>query len=137
MIDRMRKSAAAWAAALGLLGALAACATTPPQLAARMTLSHHEFEPWSFVPRAGEPIEIDNRSDIAHSIYITYPDGTVVSLGTQLPGTVLRWTPPQDGEFVLRCWIHPVIRAALTVGAGPVSGGGSDGRRQHHGATPH
>jgi hypothetical protein len=113
---------------------LSACATVPPGATARLTLSQHEFEAWSFVPRAGDPIEIDNRSDIAHSIYITYPDGSVVNLGTQLPGAVLRWTPPHDGVFVLRCWIHPVIRADLRVGVSPAAdlaaGGGG-----HHGGT--
>lgn len=116
------------------LGLLSSCAAVPPGAMARMTLSQHEFEAWSFAPRAGEPIEIDNRSDIAHSIYITNPDGSVVNLGTQLPGTVLRWTPPHDGVFVLRCWIHPVIRAELRVGTSAFAGQHAQGGGHRAGA---
>lgn len=132
MIARLRRPALVLAALC--LGLLSACAAVPPERPARMTLSQHEFEAWSFVPRAGMPIEIDNRSDIAHSIYITYPDGSVVNLGTQLPGAVLRWTPPHDGEFVLRCWIHPVIRAELRVGASALAGLAAEGGERHGGA---
>ncbi len=83
----------------------------------RMTLSHHEFEPWTFTPRPGDRVVIENQSDIAHAIYITYPDGTVVNMGVQIPETIVTWTVPEDaeGEYLLQCWIHPVIRASLTV----------------------
>ncbi len=107
---------------------VSACSTLPdktvPQgvthqitMPLKMTLSHHEFEPWTFKPQPSERIEIDNQSDIAHAIYITYPDGTVVNMGVQLPGTVVTWTVPKDaeGEYLLQCWIHPVIRASLMV----------------------
>ncbi len=84
-----------------------------------MTLSHHEFEPWDFVPKPGDVIEIANNSDIAHAIYITYPDDTVVNMGVQISGTIVRWTIPADaaGEYLLQCWIHPIIRARLMVKA--------------------
>lgn len=83
----------------------------------RMTLSHHEFEGWSFKPRSGDRIAIDNRSEISHSIYVTYPDGTVVNLGVQLPGSTVNWTVPTagEGEYLFQCWIHPIIRATLVV----------------------
>ena len=82
----------------------------------RMILSHHEFEPWSFEPRAGDLIEITNTSDIAHSIYITYPDGQVLTLGdVQLPGQSVTWKIPADGEYLFKCWIHPVINAKMQV----------------------
>lgn len=86
----------------------------------KMTLSHHDFEAWSFTPRQGDRIEITNQSDIAHSIYITYPDGSVVTLGVvQLPGNSAIWEVPAAGEYMLQCWIHPIIRAKLLVTKDP------------------
>jgi len=83
----------------------------------KMTLSHHELEAWSFVPKRKDRIEIENRSNITHALYVTYPDGTVVNLEIQIPGDVVSWTVPDDaeGEYVFRCWIHPVIRANMTI----------------------
>lgn len=82
-----------------------------------MTLSDHEFAPVDFVPKPGDKILISNRSDISHSIYVTYPDGSIVNLGVQTPGKTVSWVVPEDarGEFVLQCWIHPIIRAQLFI----------------------
>lgn len=87
-----------------------------------MELTHHEFEQFSFVPKPGDRIEVHNNSDIVHSIYVTYPDGTIVNLSesaAQLPGTKVSWTVPEDAEegdeYVMRCWIHTIIRANLKV----------------------
>lgn len=83
----------------------------------KMTLSHHELEPWTFVPKRKDRIEIVNRSNITHALYVTYPDGTVVNLEIQIPGDVVSWTVPDDaeGEYLFRCWIHPVIRAKMNI----------------------
>jgi plastocyanin len=82
----------------------------------KMILSHHEFEPWDFKPKAGDRIKITNTSDIAHSIYITYPDGKVFTLGdVQLPGQSAVWEVPADGEYLFKCWIHPIINAKMKV----------------------
>lgn len=80
-----------------------------------LSLSHHEFSSVNFVPRPGDKIMIINRSDISHSIYVTYPDETIVNLGVQTPGTTVEWEIPKDaqGEYLLQCWIHPIIRAKL------------------------
>jgi plastocyanin len=106
---------------------LASCSATSPtplkQSASdpahshRMTLSDHEFAPVDFEPQPGDTITIRNHSDISHSIYVTYPDGTMVNLGVQTPGTTVYWQVPADakGEFVLQCWIHPIIRANLLI----------------------
>lgn len=80
-----------------------------------MSLTHHDFEDWSFTPSANDTLAITNKSDVAHSIYITYPDGTVVNLDVQLPGETFTWTIPEAGDYVLQCWIHPVIRSEMTV----------------------
>lgn len=90
----------------------------------QMELTHHEFEPWTFVPKPGDRIDIHNHSDIVHAVYVTYPDGTIVNLtetAAQLPGMTVSWTVPADAkdgdEYVLRCWIHTIIRADLKVKA--------------------
>ncbi len=83
----------------------------------KMTLSHHELEPWTFVPKRKDRIDITNTSNLTHALYVTYPDGTVVNLEIQIPGDVVSWTVPDDaeGEYVFRCWVHPVIRAKMTI----------------------
>lgn len=81
----------------------------------QITLSAHEFEAWTFTPKPDDKIDITNHSDISHSIYISYPDGTVENLGVQTPGEKVSWTVPAAGEYILQCWIHPVIRASMTV----------------------
>lgn len=88
----------------------------------QLSLTHHEFEPWNFVPQPGDQIDIINRSDIAHSIYVTAPDGSVTNLGVQLPGEIVSWQPREAGEFILQCWIHPIIRAHMNIeDAAPVA----------------
>ncbi len=83
----------------------------------KMTLSHHELEPWTFVPKRKDRIEIKNTSNLTHALYVTYPDGTVVNLEVQIPGDVVTWNVPEDadGEYLFRCWVHPVIRAKMTI----------------------
>lgn len=78
-------------------------------------LSHHEFEAWTFTPQPNDWIHIVNHSDIAHSIYITSPDGSITNLDVQLPGATVRWQVPDSGDYTLQCWIHPVIHATLSV----------------------
>lgn len=83
----------------------------------KMILSHHELEPWTFVPKRKDRIEITNTSNLTHALYVTYPDGTVVNLEIQIPGDVVTWNVPDDadGEYLFRCWVHPVIRAKMLI----------------------
>ena len=91
-------------------------AQTPPNAKTHeIYLSHHEFEAWTFKPQPNDRIDIINHSDIAHSIYITAPDGTVTNLDVQLPGATVSWLVPESGDYTLQCWIHPVIHATLSV----------------------
>jgi len=83
-----------------------------------MLLTHHEFAAWDFSPKPGDTISILNQSDIAHAPYVTYPDGTVITLTehVQLPGTRVEWVVPDaPGEYLLQCWIHPIIRATFNI----------------------
>lgn len=80
-----------------------------------MVLNHHELSAPDFKAQVGDTIRIINKADIAHSIYVTYEDGRIVSLDTQLPGAEKTVTLEAQGIVLLRCWIHPVIRAQLLV----------------------
>lgn len=81
----------------------------------KIYLSHHDFETWTFKPQPNDRIDIINHADIAHSIYITAPDGSVTNLDVQLPGATVSWQVPDNGDYILQCWIHPVIHATLSV----------------------
>lgn len=81
----------------------------------QMFLTHHDFEDWTFTPKVNDTVLITNNSAISHSIYVTYPDGSVVNLGVQLPGATVTWIIPATGDYLLQCWIHPIIRAEMTV----------------------
>ena len=80
-----------------------------------IVLNHHELSSPDFKAKVGDTIRIVNSADIAHSIYVTYEDGRIVSLDTQLPGTEKTVVLDAPGIVLLRCWIHPVIRAQLQV----------------------
>ena len=88
---------------------------TSEPIVRHMSLTHHDFEDWTFTPKVNDMVLITNRSDIAHSIYVTYPDGSVVNLGVQLPNATVTWVIPTAGDFLLQCWIHPIIKAEMTV----------------------
>lgn len=81
----------------------------------QLSLTHHDFEDWTFTPQVNDKVLITNQSPISHSIYVTYPDGSVVNLGVQLPGATVTWIIPAAGDYLLQCWIHPIIRAEMTV----------------------
>ena len=100
-----------------LLSTVAHADQTPnsDQVVRELFLTHHEFQDWHFTPRANDKIQIHNQANISHSIYITYPDGTELNLGVKLPGETTTWTIPAAGDYLLQCWIHPIIRAKMTV----------------------
>lgn len=104
-----------FAIVIGMLFCLYASPSLSETETHQILLSAHEFEAWTFEPRPDDQIIITNQSDMSHSIYITYPDGTVDNLGVQTPGEKVSWTVPESGEYILQCWIHPVIKASLTV----------------------
>lgn len=81
----------------------------------QMHLKQHDFDSWTFTPKANDLIIITNSADISHAIYVTYPDGTVENLGVQTPGEVVTWRIPDKGVYLLKCWIHPIINEYMTV----------------------
>ncbi|MCK0197915.1 methylamine utilization protein MauL [Ancylobacter sp. 6x-1] len=66
-------------------------------------------------PRVGDVLSFVNHAEIAHNLYLTYEDGTVVTLDTQPPGTTKRAMLKQAGHVIVRCWIHPIIRMEFDV----------------------
>ncbi|EMR14009.1 hypothetical protein MPL1_01886 [Methylophaga lonarensis MPL] len=108
-----------WAASLLIIVAVSGWSTVSANesepRAHEIFLFEHDFERWEFSAQPLDRIDIINKSNISHAIYITYPDGTVINLDVQIPGATLSWQVPYAGEFVLRCWIHPIISATLVV----------------------
>lgn len=85
----------------------------------KVYLLHHDFEFDVYKASPGDIIEIINKSDISHSVYIETLDETIINIDEKLyvqtPGVSVRWKVPESGGFTLRCWIHPVIHAKLLI----------------------
>lgn len=80
-----------------------------------VVLHHMELDRIEGEMRLGDVVTFDNRSDMTHNLYITYADGTVDNLDTQVPGMTRTVTLRVAGPAVIRCWIHPIIKSDLTV----------------------
>jgi hypothetical protein len=52
---------------------------------------------------------------MTHNLYVTYSDGTVDNLDTQIPGSKKKLTFRVAGPATIRCWIHPIIRLDLGI----------------------
>ena len=50
-----------------------------------LVMHHMELQPLQMTPRVGDVITFDNQSDMTHNLYVTYSDGTVDNLDTQIP----------------------------------------------------
>jgi plastocyanin len=82
----------------------------------RIVISHLEFDPPVVVEaRVGDRLVFENRSEIAHNLYVTDKDGRMTYLDTQVPGMTRIATLEQSGPTQVRCWIHPIIRMNLDV----------------------
>ncbi|WP_181704805.1 methylamine utilization protein MauL [Chthonobacter rhizosphaerae] len=81
-----------------------------------IVVHHAEINDVRISPKVGDTLTFVNEAGIAHNLYVTYPDGTSVTLDTQPPGTRRSVTLTQSGPAVVRCWIHPIIRMDVTVG---------------------
>ncbi len=96
-------------------------AISEPQAASATTfelvIHHAELEDTGISPKVGDTITFINDADISHNLYLTYEDGHVETLDTQIPKTKKSVVLRQPGKVVVRCWIHPVIRMEMTVGA--------------------
>lgn len=80
-----------------------------------VVLHHMELDKIEGEMRVGDVVTFDNRSDMAHNLYITYSDGTVDNLDTQVPGVKRSLTLRVAGPTVIRCWIHPIIKSEITI----------------------
>lgn len=82
-----------------------------------LVMHHMELEEMATPVRVGDVINFDNRSDMTHNLYVTYSDGTVDNLDTQVPGTQRKLTLRVAGPAVIKCWIHPIIRLEVEIGS--------------------
>lgn len=80
-----------------------------------IVIHHMELQEIEGTMRVGDTVTFDNQSDMAHNLYITYADGTVDNLDTQVPGTRRALTLRQAGPATIRCWIHPIIKAEMEI----------------------
>jgi plastocyanin len=80
-----------------------------------LVMHHMELQPLQVTPRVGDVITFDNQSDMTHNLYVTYSDGTVDNLDTQIPGVKRQLTIRVAGPAVIKCWIHPIIRLDVEI----------------------
>lgn len=80
-----------------------------------IVINHMELEQIAETMRVGDVVTFDNQSDMAHNIYVTYADGSVDNLDTQIPGRRRTITLRAAGPAIIRCWIHPIIRADVEI----------------------
>jgi plastocyanin len=78
-------------------------------------MHHMELQPMEVTPKVGDVITFDNQSDMTHNLYVTYSDGTVDNLDTQIPGSKKTLTFRVAGSATIRCWIHPIIRLDMEI----------------------
>ena len=102
-----------------IVAGLAAIGKPQPASAAtfELVIHHAELETTEINPKVGDTITFINEADISHNLYLTYEDGHIETLDTQIPKTKKSVVLQQPGKVVVRCWIHPVIRMEMTVGA--------------------
>ena len=82
-----------------------------------LVMHHMDLEEVTVPVRVGDVINFDNRSDMTHNLYVTYSDGTVDNLDTQVPGTQRKLTLRVAGPAIIKCWIHPIIRLEMEIGS--------------------
>jgi plastocyanin len=94
-----------------LLGAILsdAQAASPPH---RVVQASRKFDPKEVSIRVGEALNIINRDDFIHEIYIS-ADAMNFESNEQSPGQTVTVYFPSAGTFSVRCHIHP--RMLLTV----------------------
>ena len=80
-----------------------------------IAITHMELQEIKEELRVGDVVTFVNEADMAHNIYITYEDGSVDNLDTQVPGMKRTVTLKHAGPAVIKCWIHPIIRSDIEI----------------------
>lgn len=101
---------AAWAAVMIALATGVALADEHT-----IVIHHMELDQIQQRMRVGDKVTFDNQSDMAHNLYVTYADGSVDNLDTQIPGMQRAITLRVAGPATIRCWIHPIIKAEFEI----------------------
>ncbi|HEY3317767.1 MAG TPA: cupredoxin domain-containing protein [Coriobacteriia bacterium] len=94
-----------------------------------ITLQNIAFSPTSLTVKSGDSVTFKNADQVPHHIVVGTDD-----LGEQQPGESKTWKAPKDGNYIMKCLIHPSMQGQITVGAGgstvgtaPTGGGPSGG----------
>jgi plastocyanin len=106
-----------------LFVAFAALLAAAPARAREFTvvIHHMELQQLPDDAAAGDVLTFSNEAEMAHNIYIVYPDGSVDNLDTQIPGVKKSVTLKQPGTATVRCWIHPIIKRELMIRPSPAA----------------
>lgn len=80
-----------------------------------VAIHHMELDNLPDGVRVGDVVTFDNRSDMAHNLYVTYADGSVDNLHTQIPGVKRSVTLRHPGAATVKCWIHPIINLEVVI----------------------
>ena len=83
-----------------------------------VVIHHSELQETGIRPKVGDTITFINQAEISHNLYLTYEDGHVETLDTQIPHSTKTAVLHTAGKVVVRCWIHPIIRLEMTVAGG-------------------
>ncbi len=81
----------------------------------KIVIHHMELQEIDGTLRVGDKVIFENQSDMAHNLYVTYDDGTMDNLDTQFPGMQRSVILRKAGPAVVRCWIHPIIKAEVEI----------------------
>lgn len=83
-----------------------------------VVIHHAELQETGIKPKVGDTITFVNHAEISHNLYLTYEDGRMETLDTQIPNSTKTAVLRTAGRVVIRCWIHPIIRLEMTVADG-------------------
>ena len=63
----------------------------------------------------GDVVQFVNHDDVTHNINVIDEHGTATDKGSQKPGTYIEHMFGKDGNFTVRCAIHPKMKMTITV----------------------
>lgn len=78
-----------------------------------ITESGLAFNPTSVSVKVGDVVTFTNKDNAPHNVVVGPTD-----LGIQQPGQSVSWTADANSIVEVRCLIHPMMAAAITVGGG-------------------
>lgn len=105
----MKKMATAMA-----IGALVAATAATAALETVIKQKDRQFSQPDLMVQKGENVIFVNEDIVAHNIYVEFNSG-VVGTGLQKPGEWAAVIFAEQGEFPVRCAIHPTMKMTVRV----------------------